>query len=255
MQIDFSNKNVLITGGSRGIGKACAKLFSSLNANIIFTYKSNQQAAKSTLDELDKKGKHQSYQMDITKPDEIERVFKNIISEYSQIDILINNAGIYVEHKITEVDYKEWQHRWNETILTNLTGLSNLCYLVSRHMIQNGGGKIINVSSRGAFRGEPNYPAYGASKAGLNAFSQSLAQYLAPYNIIVGVIAPGFVETDMATELLESEAGIQIKKQSPLNRVATPEEVARAITLFSMDGMDYMTGAIIDINGASYLRT
>ena len=255
MQIDFSNKNVLITGGSRGIGKACAKLFSSLNANVIFTYKSNHQASVKTLNELDKKGNHKSYQLDITKPDEIEKVFNIIISDYSRIDILINNAGIYVEHKITEVDFEEWQQRWNETILTNLTGVSNLCYLASRQMIQNGGGKIINVSSRGAFRGEPNYPAYGASKAGLNAFSQSLAQYLAPYNITVGVIAPGFVATDMASEILESEAGIQIKKQSPLNRVATAEEIARAIVLFSLDGLEYMTGGIIDINGASYLRT
>ena len=168
---------------------------------------------------------------------------------------MINNAGIYLEHKITEVDYDKWQQLWNKTILTNLTGVSNLCYLVSRQMIQNGGGKIINISSRGAFRGEPNYPAYGASKAGLNSFSQSLAQFLAPYNITVGVIAPGFVKTDMATDLLESNVGIEIKKQSPLNRVATAEEIARAIVLFSMDGLEYMTGGIIDINGASYLRT
>lgn len=255
MQIDFSNKNILITGGSRGIGKACAKLFSSLNANVIFTFKSNQKAAESTLDEMDKNGNHKFYKLDITKPGNIKSVLNTIISDYSQIDILINNAGIYVEHKITDVDYVEWQKRWNETILTNLTGVSNLCYLVSRHMIENGGGKIINISSRGAFRGEPNYPAYGASKAGLNALSQSLAQYLAPYNITVGVIAPGFVATDMATEILESEVGVQIKKQSPLNRVATSEEVARAIVLFSMEGLEYMTGGIIDVNGASYLRT
>ena len=255
MQIDFSNKNVLITGGSRGIGKACAKLFSSLNANVIFTYKSNQQAAAATLDELNKRGRHKSYQLDIKNPDDIEQVFNTIISDYSRIDILINNAGIYVEHKITEVDYAEWQQLWNKTILTNLTGVSNLCYLASRQMIQNGGGKIINISSRGAFRGEPNYPAYGASKAGLNSFSQSFAQFLAPYNITVGVIAPGFVKTDMATDLLESNVGIEIKKQSPLNRVATAEEIARAIVLFSMDGLEYMTGGIIDINGASYLRT
>lgn len=255
MQIDFSNKNVLITGGSRGIGKACAKLFSSSNANVIFTYKSNQQAAASTLDELKKKGKHKSYKLDISNPEDVHQVFNTIISDYSRIDILINNAGIYVEHKITEVDYAEWQQLWNKTILTNLTGVSNLCYLASRQMIQNGGGKIINISSRGAFRGEPNYPAYGASKAGLNSFSQSLAQYLAPYNITVGVIAPGFVATDMATDLLESNVGIEIKKQSPLNRVATAEEIARAIVLFSTDGLEYMTGGIIDINGASYLRT
>lgn len=255
MQINFSKKNVLITGGSRGIGKACAKLYASLNANVIFTYKSNKHAAQITLEELDKKGRHKSYQLDITKPREIERVFEDIILDYGRVDILINNAGIFVEHKITDVDYIQWQKCWNETIMTNLTGVSNLCYLVSRHMIQNEGGKIINVSSRGAFRGEPNHPAYGASKAGLNALSQSLAQFLAPFNITVGVVAPGFVETDMASEILKSEAGNQIKKQSPLNRVATADEVARAIVLFSMKGLEYMTGGIIDINGASYLRT
>ncbi len=255
MQIDFSNKNVLITGGSRGIGKACVKLFASLNANVIFTYKSNEQAAQITLDELDQKGSHKSYQLDITKPQDIERVFDNIILDYARVDILVNNAGVYIEHKITDVDYLEWQRSWNETILTNLSGVSNLCYLVACHMIQNGEGKIINVSSRGAFRGEPNHPAYGASKAGLNSFSQSLAQFLAPFNITVGVVAPGFVETDMASEILKGEGSAQIKKQSPLNRVATADEVARAIVLFSMKGLEYMTGGIIDINGASYLRT
>jgi NAD(P)-dependent dehydrogenase (short-subunit alcohol dehydrogenase family) len=122
-------------------------------------------------------------------------------------------------------------------------------------MIEKGSGKIVNVSSRGAFRGEPNNPAYGASKAGLNAFSQSLAQFLAPYHITVGIVAPGFVETDMAREVLDSVAGAQVKSQSPLNRVATPEEVARAIFIFSIDGMEYMTGGIIDVNGASYLRS
>ena len=222
---------------------------------MIFTYKSNKQAAQNTLDELDKKGNHNTYQLDIREPEDVKSVFNEILSNYGRLDILINNAGVFIEHKITDVDYLEWQQCWNETILTNLTGVSNLCYLASRHMIRNEVGKIINVSSRGAFRGEPNHPAYGASKAGLNAFSQSLAQFLAPFNITVGVVAPGFVETDMASEILKSEAGDQIKKQSPLNRVATADEVARAIVLFSMEGLEYMTGGIIDINGASYLRT
>ena len=122
-------------------------------------------------------------------------------------------------------------------------------------MIKNGGGKIVNISSRGAFRGEPNYPAYGASKAGLNSFSQSLAKALAPYNIIVGVIAPGFVETDMASEFINGADGEEIRKQSPLNRVAKPEEIAKIVAVFAADGFEYMTGGIIDINGASYLRS
>ena len=254
--IDFSNKNVLITGGSRGIGKACAKLFAQLNADVIITYKTNIQNAKQTLSELDNRGNnHNIFQLDISSPNKVKFFFEDLIKTYNKIDVLINNAAIYVKHKINEVSYEEWQRSWGDTISTNLTGISNLCYFVSRQMIGNGGGKIINISSRGAFRGEPDYPAYGASKAGLNSFSQSLAKALAPYNIIVGVIAPGFVETDMAEGLIHGPDGAEIKKQSPLNRVAKPEEIARIAAVFAADGFEYMTGAIIDINGASYLRT
>ena len=122
-------------------------------------------------------------------------------------------------------------------------------------MIKQGSGKIINISSRGANRGEPVAPAYGASKSGLNSMSQSLAVALAPYNIFVGVVAPGFVETDMASELLSGEEGDAIRKQSPLGRVATSEEIAQAVLMLSMDGMEYATVTILDINGASYLRS
>jgi NAD(P)-dependent dehydrogenase (short-subunit alcohol dehydrogenase family) len=122
-------------------------------------------------------------------------------------------------------------------------------------MIKQQYGKIINISSRGAFRGEPDHPAYGASKAGLNAMSQSLAVALAPHNISVGIIAPGFVETDMTVDYLASTQGEAIKKQSPFNRVATPEEVARLVAVFANDGFEFTSGGIIDINGASYLRS
>ncbi|MGH8313318.1 MAG: SDR family NAD(P)-dependent oxidoreductase, partial [Gammaproteobacteria bacterium] len=114
---------------------------------------------------------------------------------------------------------------------------------------------IINISSRGAFRGEPNALAYGASKAGLNQLSQSLAQALAPWSIFVGVVAPGFVRTDMAAALLDGPEGEAIREQSPLNRVATPEEVAEAVVRLAADGMLSATGCILDVNGASYLRS
>ena len=122
-------------------------------------------------------------------------------------------------------------------------------------MVERGGGRIVNVSSRGAFRGEPNAPAYGASKAGLNAMSQSLAQKLAPHGIFVCVVAPGFVETDMASSSLSGPDGDAIRSQSPLNRVATAEEVARAILFLASEGTEFMTGCILDVNGASYLRS
>ncbi len=233
---DFKDKNVLITGGSRGIGRSCAKLFSNLNANVIITYKANLREAQETLSLLNSNQNHSLYQLDIARPEDVKKLFQQVIEKYERIDVLVNNAGVFMEHKIAEVSFKDWQDAWNETIATNLTGVSNLCYFAARQMIRQNGGKIINISSRGAFRGEPDHPAYGASKAGLNAMSQSLAVALGKYNITVGVIAPGFVETDMAASYLNSEAGELIKKQSPLNRVATPEEVARVVAVFASNG-------------------
>jgi 3-oxoacyl-[acyl-carrier protein] reductase len=255
MFTDFKNKNVLITGGSRGIGKACALLFSSLQANVIITYKSNKEEAEKTLQTLDQKQQHSMFQLDVSQPQEIETFFEKILEQYKTLDVVVNNAGIYKEHKINEVSYAEWQQSWQETLDTNLTGVSNVCYFAGRQMMQQKKGKIINISSRGAFRGEPNHPAYGASKAGLNAMSQSLAVALAPYNITVGVVAPGYVETDMVADYLASKEGDAVKKQSPMNRVARPDEVARAVAMFASEGNEFMTGGIIDVNGASYLRS
>ncbi len=126
--INFTNKNVLITGGSRGIGKACAKLFSDLNANVIITYKSNKVEADKTLQSLNRNNKHSSCQLDITKPADIEKVFESVVENYKTLDVVVNNAGVFVEHKINEISYNEWQQAWNETISTNLTGVSNLCF-------------------------------------------------------------------------------------------------------------------------------
>ena len=178
-----------------------------------------------------------------------------MVEAFGGLDILVNNAGVFEEHPLAEVSYEEWQTRWRTVLDTNLVGVANLCYCAGQQMIQQGGGRIVNVSSRGAFRGEPLAPAYGASKAGLNAMSQSLAKYLAPYNIFVGVAAPGFVETEMAAEHLQGEQGEAIRQQSPLGRVATPAEVAYAVLFLASPGAEFMTGAILDINGASYLRT
>jgi 3-oxoacyl-[acyl-carrier protein] reductase len=255
MQFDFNGKVVLITGGSRGIGKACAKLFAGAGANVAITYKTAKEEAEITRTGLGGNGSHAAFQLDAGNAEMIENVFAKVVAQYSRVDVLVNNAGIYTEHKILETDYDEWQEAWQQTLAVNLIGVSNLCYFAARHMKEKGGGKIVNISSRGAFRGEPDHPAYGASKAGLNALSQSLAVALAPHNITVGTIAPGFVETDMAKEYLDGEEGEKIKKQSPLHRVASPDEVARAVAMFASDGVEFMTGGIWDVNGASYLRS
>ena len=251
--MDFKDKICLITGGSRGIGKAAAVAFASLGATIIFTYRNNAQAAEQTLNELSP-GNHLKVRSDISSESDCENLVLQVIAKYGRLDVLVNNAGIFQHHPLDKIEFDDWKNAWDRTISTNLTGPAHLTYFVARQMILKRGGKIINITSRGAFRGEPEFPAYGASKAGLNSFSQSMAVLLAPYNIYVYAIAPGFVETDMASPHLEGPNGDTILNQSPLKRAAAPGEIAHAIVMAAADGSEYMTGAIIDVNGASYLR-
>jgi NAD(P)-dependent dehydrogenase (short-subunit alcohol dehydrogenase family) len=194
-------------------------------------------------------------QADVSDADAVKQMVEAAIQTMGKIDILVNNAGIFEEHLVFDVTYDVWQDKWRRTIDTNLMGAANASFCVARYMKKAGGGKIVNVTSRGAFRGEPEAPAYGASKAGQNAMSQSLAKALAPHNIFVYAVAPGWVETDMSVEALASPEGDSIRNQSPLGRVAKPEEVAEAVVFLASKGTDFMTGCILDVNGASYLRT
>ncbi len=252
--MDFTEKVVLVTGGSRGIGRAICRQFAQRGAQVVVHYNSNRTAAEETAAYVPGSN-HHIVQAELGSEDSLEMMVKEVVGRYGRIDILVNNAGIYEDHPLAEVSFAEWQAAWQQTLAVNLVGVANLTYLVGQQMIAQGYGRIVNVSSRGAFRGEPTAPAYGASKAGLNAMSQSLARYLAPYNIFVGVVAPGFVETDMAADHLAGEAGDAIRGQSPLNRVATPDEVAYPVLFLAAEGTQFLTGAIIDVNGASYLRT
>ena len=250
----FSGRKILVTGASRGIGRAIAARFAAQNGCVGVHYHVNRQAAEETVGEIPG-GPHVVLQADISDPEACERLVDEAASELGGIDVLVNNAGIFEPHRVAEIDFRSWRRAWSRTLGTNLLGPANLMYCAARYMMERGDGRIINVSSRGAFRGEPQAPAYGASKAGLNALSQSLAQELAPHGIFVGVVAPGFVETDMAASHLAGEMGKAIRAQSPLNRVATPDEIARVVTFLAGEGIGYLTGCIVDANGASYLRT
>jgi NAD(P)-dependent dehydrogenase (short-subunit alcohol dehydrogenase family) len=252
--ISFSDKKVLITGASRGIGKATALAFAEKGATVGINYHINDDLALRSLSLLPGKG-HKLFKADVSDAADAERLVSDFVATYGSIDILINNAGIGFLHKVDEIDYEAWLEAWQKIIDTNLKGAANLCYHVTQFMIRQGGGRIVNVSSRGAFRGEPNMPAYGASKAGLNALSQSLAKRLARHNIHVFAVAPGFTETDMASATLTDEERNRLMQESPFGRMATQEEVAYAILLLASDGIKYASGAILDINGASYLRT
>jgi len=152
-----------------------------------------------------------------------------VLAKYKRLDILINNAAIYTKNDIFTQSFEDWQAIWDEEILLNLRAPAMLSFLTGKHMAEAGGGKIINISSRGAFRGEPNAPQYGASKAGLNALGQSLAQKFAPKGVYVYTVASGFIETDMTVSRLSGDVGKAIRAQSPLNRAGTPEEVAELL--------------------------
>jgi NAD(P)-dependent dehydrogenase (short-subunit alcohol dehydrogenase family) len=252
--MDFKNKIVLITGGSRGIGKATAIEFANRGADVIINYQSNKKAAEETLTML-KGNRHTSINADLNNVSEIEQMFDQILKKYNRLDIVINNAGISIDHDPNTANFEEWNLAWRQILETNLLAPANVCYFASKIMKKQGGGRIVNVSSRGAFRGEPTKPAYGASKAALNSLTQSLAKALGPYNIFVAAVAPGFVDTDMAKETLTPVEREAVENDCPLKRIAKPEEVAYSIAFLASERSAFSTGAILDINGASYLRT
>jgi len=254
MPLQFSDKCVLITGSSKGIGRAAAMMFAEQGARVAVHYNRDRNSAEKTLKDLTGSD-HIIVREDLAETDAPQHLVEKTIKEFGRIDVLVNNAGIYEEHPIADTDYDEWQDVWQRTLAINLEGPANILFCAVKHMVKSGGGKIINISSRGAFRGEPDAPAYGASKAGLNAMSQSMAKALAPHNIFVYAVAPGFVETEMTAFLLDAPEGDEIRNQSPLGRVAKPEEVAKTVVFLASEGSDFLTGGIIDVNGASYLRS
>jgi 3-oxoacyl-[acyl-carrier protein] reductase len=245
---------VLVTGASRGIGAAVAFAFASIGDRVAVHYRSERSAAEATLASLPGDG-HVLVGADLTDAAAVRRMVDEAAAALGGLDVLVNNAGVYQPHPIMASSYEEWQEAWRATLGVNLVAAANVTWCAVRHMPVGGGGRVVNISSRGAFRGEPRHPAYGASKAGLNALGQSLALALGPNGIAVTTVAPGFVETDMAADLLAGPDGDLIRAQSPFDRVATPEEVANAVLYLASAGAEFASGAIVDLNGASYLRT
>ena len=243
---------VLVTGASRGIGRAIARAFAELGDRVAVHYGASEELAARVTDELPGRG-HVMVQADLADPEAVRRMVDQAHAGLGGLDVLVNNAGTYVPHVITEVSYEQWQDAWREVLAVNLTGAANVTWCAVQYM-KDTGGRIVNVTSRGAYRGEPRHPAYGASKAGLNSFGQSMARALAPFGIAVASVAPGFVETAMARPDLDSARGEEIRAQSPFNRVATTGEIAAAVVYLASPQAEWASGAVLDLNGASYLR-
>ena len=250
----MADRAVLVTGGSRGIGRAIAVAFANLGDRVAVHHRDSAALAAELVATLPGTG-HTVVQADLADPEAVRQAVDAACETLGGLDVLVNNAGIFAPHPITQVSYEQWRAAWQATLGVNLIGAANVTWCAVQHMLGRDGGRIINVSSRGAFRGEPGQPAYGASKAGLNAFGQSLARALAPHGIAVASVAPGYVDTDMAASYLAGPQGDALRAQSPFGRVAQPEEIAAAVVYLASPEAEWASGTIIDLSGASYLRT
>ena len=244
-------RRILVTGGSRGIGAAIAQRFAADGYRVALHFHASPDAAAEVLASLPGTG-HVAVRADLRDPEAISRMVEEAAAALGGIDVLVNNAGVFFAHPIDEVDFPTWLEAWRQTLDINLLAPALVSWHAVRHM--GPGGRIINVGSRGAFRGEPQSPAYGASKAGVAALGQSLAKYLGVRGIAVTTVAPGFVATDMATEAMEGEGGVVRRSESPFGRIAEPDEIAAAIAFLASPEAEWVSGGILDLNGASYLR-
>lgn len=248
-----AGRSVLVTGASRGIGAAVARAFAANGDRVAVHYGASRTQADDVLDSLAGSG-HVLVQADLRDPESIKDMVDEAAAHLGGIDVLVNNAGVFFAHPIESVDYATWQQAWSETLAVNLVGAANVTWCALQHMPRHGSSRIVNVGSRGGFRGEPKNPSYGASKAGIAAFGQSIAKSLGALGIAVTTIAPGFVDTDMAAETLAGPQGDEIRAQSPFNRVPSAEEVAAAVLFLASPEAEWASGTVLDFNGASYFR-
>jgi len=247
--INLQNQNVMITGGSRGIGKACVELFSKAGAKVAFTYLKDFDAAEKVAAENGNVNVT-AYQCDISSNESIVKMSDNVLSDLGRIDILVNNAGIWTYGEIGSMD----KTIWDDIIRLNLTGAFFITQQFVNKMKENNFGKIIFVTSTAAQRGEAYHSHYAATKGALNAVTKSLAVELAKYNITVNAAAPGWVDTQMNDEIFSEQGYRQrIEKDIPIGRIASAEDVAGPILFLASDLARHITGEILNINGGSVL--
>ena len=237
---------MLVTGGSRGIGAEVVQAFAAEGAHV---------AVHSSRSRAEVEAPHISVAGDVADAHAVEAFVAEVAARLGGLDVLVNNAGIYTELDPLTATYEQWQEHWRRTVDVDLLGPAWVTFCALPHLRASGHGKVVNIGSRGASRGEPTAVAYAAAKAGLTAMGQSLAQALAPHGVSVGSVLPGFVETEMAAHVLDGPRGDGVRQQSPAGRVGRPAEVAQAVLFFAADGSEWSTGAVLDVNGASYLRT
>ncbi|MCL5027644.1 MAG: 3-oxoacyl-ACP reductase FabG [Bacteroidetes bacterium] len=250
MMINLNRKIVLITGGSKGIGEACVRLFAKANSQVAFTYNSAATSAAKLVNELTSITKIKSYKININESYGIEEKVNQIISDFGKIDILVNNAGIWKFGKSESISIEEWE----ETIRINLTGTFIFTKAVIPIMKKNHFGRIINISSTAGQRGEPFHSHYAASKGGVISFTKSLAAELGEFNINVNCVAPGWVISDMTKEVFDNvNEREEIRKNIPIKKIATPDDIAGPVLFLASELANYINGEILNVNGGSVL--
>jgi 3-oxoacyl-[acyl-carrier protein] reductase len=246
----LNNLNVLVTGGSRGIGKACVELFLQAGANVAFTFNSASDEAQKIISSYNGSSKIKLYKVNLNDHVEIENKVKGILNDFNRIDILVNNAGIWKEAAIDEMQIENW----DETMNINLTSAYLFTKFIVPGMKERKFGRIINISSTAGQRGEAFHSHYAASKGGMISLTKSLASELGEYNITVNCIAPGWVYTDMTTDsLLKQDLHKKVLNDIPLRKIAKPEEIGGPVLFLASNLASHITGEILNVNGGSVL--
>ncbi|MFD1829520.1 SDR family NAD(P)-dependent oxidoreductase [Streptomyces desertarenae] len=250
-----TGRRVLVTGASRGLGRALAEAFAANGDRVAVHHGGRRRDAETTLAGLPGDG-HVLLGADLADPRQAAGLADAAAEALGGLDVLVNNAAVNTPHPPAGTSHADWCAAWRRHVDVNLLGTANLSHAVARHLIDQGtGGRIVNIGSRGAFRGEPDHPAYAATKAAVHALGQSLAVALAPHGIAVTSVAPGFIETERVAHRLAGPEGEAIRAQSPYGRVASPQEVAAAVLWLASPQAEWGSGAVLDLNGASHLRS
>ncbi len=253
---ELQGRTALVTGASRGIGSAIARQYARRGMRVALHYNANAEAARSVLAQLPpcKAGPHLLVQADVSDPEDTRRMVEETLAAFGRLDVLVNNAGIFEAVPFDTPDYSDWQAGWKRTLDTNLMSAVNATFCALPQMKRQGGGKVINIASRSAFRAETDAPAYAVSKAGMVNLTRCLARAEAHNNILSYCIAPGWVETAMAREGMATMAA-DILSQIPLGRIASVEDVAGVAVFFASDAANYLTGVTMLVTGGSWMST
>ncbi len=251
MSIDLGGKVILVTGASRGIGAAAAGTLAAANAVVAINYHRSEAEAAALAREIGDRAF--TVRADISNPSDVEQMIDTVEQRCGRLDVLVNNAATFEMNPFDGADYEHWQAAWHRTFALNVFGAANAAFLAMRVMRKHGGGKVINIASRAAYRGETEFADYGASKAALVNLTISIARGCAKDNITSTCVAPGFIETEMAKSELEKHYD-EIVSQVPLRRVGTVDDVAGVILFLASPLADYLNGTTIDVNGGSWFH-